>query len=105
LYDVSVNQSLTIIEGSSLSVENLAETSFNVYPNPSDNGKYQIKLYSFDRSEPYYISVFDTLGRKLISRKINSIEDEINISNYKAGIYFLKVSSGERSVIKKLMKN
>ena len=105
LYDVSVNQSLTIIEGSSLSVEDLAETSFNIYPNPSDNGKYQIKLYSFDRSEPYYISVFDTLGRKLISRKINSIEDEINISNYKAGIYFLKVSSGERSVIKKLMKN
>jgi hypothetical protein len=105
LYNVSVNQSLTIIEGSSLFVEAFTESSFNIYPNPSDNGKYQIKLSLFDRSEAYDLTLFDALGRKLISRKLNSIEEEVDISNYKTGIYFLQLSSEKKSVIKKLIKN
>jgi hypothetical protein len=105
LYDVTVNQSLTVIEGSSLSVVNFNETNFNIYPNPSSNGKYQLQFSLFDRSDGYNLTVFDALGRKLISRKMNSNENEIDISNYKTGIYFLQISSGDKSIVKKLIRN
>ena len=105
LYDVPVNQSLTIAEGSTLSIDNFSTDIFKIYPNPSNNGKFQINLYNFNRSEVYTISLHDTLGRELFSRELNSLEDEIDVSNYNSGIYFLKINNGENSTIKRLIYN
>jgi hypothetical protein len=72
----------------------LHETDFSVHPNPS-NGKFRIgNIASMTE-----IKVFDINGKQIyIDRKGNK---DIDLSNEKAGIYFVEVSvNGDKSVRK-----
>ncbi len=107
LYDVAVNQSLTIVEGSSLSIDKYSlESNIKLYPNPSSNGLFQLKLNLDDYlNEEYSYKVLDALGRELLTEKIMVDEIQIDLSKYNSGIYFVKVTNGQNSVSKKLIKN
>lgn len=104
-YNVNVNQSLTITEGSSLSIENYSTDLFQIYPNPSTSGIFQLKMINQSNLDETKISIFDSLGKKIVTKKLNSTFDFIDISNYKSGVYFIKVTNNSKTTIKKLIKN
>jgi len=76
--------------------------TFNFYPNPAKN------LLRIDISQlledSYELSINDLLGNRLLERKINKGNSEIDISNLSNGIYFVKIESANYSATKKLIK-
>lgn len=72
-------------------------SSFNLFPNPSN--KY-IKIDTHYLS--YNIQIFDELGKDIRSIEINN--NIINIKNLPKGIYFLKLNSEEKTFSKKFIK-
>lgn len=72
----------------------------SVYPNPS-NG-----IYNLTSSKMKEYMIFDQLGRKVISKKVNSADEMINITGYGSGMYYLIVqyqdgTSGKQKLFKK----
>jgi hypothetical protein len=80
--------------------------NIHVYPNPCYDRLF-IKL----EKEPLtniIVEIFDFAGKSLIIRKyfeINNKEIQININNFPAGIYFLKINNEDISEIYKIIKN
>ena len=78
--------------------DNIELENFIIYPNPT-NGLLQIKT----EQEISSIEVLDVFGRRMLySEKIQS---EINISDFKNGIYFVRLSDSKGNyVVKKIVK-
>lgn len=83
-------------------IEGIKENNkISVYPNPS-NGIYY--LSSSSKMKEYMI--FDQLGRKVISKKVNSADEMINITGYGSGMYYLIIqyqdgTYGKQKLLKK----
>ena len=79
--------------------ENILKTSFSVYPNPS-NGVFTV---SSDEANTYTVEVINILGEIVSVKTIEGIINEtFNISNYNAGLYFVKLSNESSENIKKI---
>ena len=101
-FNVAVNQSLTIIEGSSLGVDQYAlENLINVYPNPSKTGVFELSLLNLNQN--YEITVFNVLGKIILEKEINETDSKVDLKNYNKGIYFLRIQTTNQSIIKKLI--
>lgn len=79
-----------------LSTEEFSFQDLAIYPNPATD---IIKVNSTQLISK--IEIYNSLGAL-----INQVSDvnEINVSNYDSGIYFLRISSNLRSVTKKIIK-
>jgi hypothetical protein len=88
LYNVTPNQLMNIVEGSSpLSTEEFeAENEIQVYPNPT-TGKFKVH---FNTNENYEYLLFDSKGMLVKKGQINQ-QKSINISNLSSGYYVLKI--------------
>jgi PKD repeat protein len=78
--------------------------SLNIYPNPF-NKHTLIKLYMSEKSQ-VKIELINTLGkviRKMTDTELSSGEHKLEISDIAAGIYYLKVTSGESTRTFKLI--
>lgn len=71
-----------------------------LFPNPAEN---EVNLKTADNSKIRQIQVYDLTGRlnEIILR--NSEEIQINLVNYKSGIYILKIKTDKNAVSKKLI--
>ena len=76
--------------------KNELSNSINVYPNPATNILNLESKLPLDKVE-----LFNLIGAKVMSKQNNL--SKIDISNFDAGIYLLKLSSGKDNVIKKLV--
>ncbi len=79
--------------------------SVSIYPNPASN-QTRIVFKSFDKSDVYY-AVYDLTGNKVIEQKVDNrsfVNDEItiNTSELNEGIYFVKISTVNQEVTRKL---
>ena len=72
------------------------EKSYKIYPNPTSG---IINLYGIDKE--LQVVVFDVLGKEIL--KINAI-DNIDISGFENGIYFLKLIDGINITTHKIIK-
>jgi uncharacterized repeat protein (TIGR01451 family) len=81
---------------STLSNENFTFNNFKSFPNPVKNS-----LTISNASPIETIEISSILGQKMISKKINDIQTEIDLSQLSNGIYFVKVTSqGNEKTIK-----
>lgn len=83
--------------GELLDIENFNEVSFNIYPNPASN-IITIKGVSVDTQ----VEIYDTIGRKVLSSKINANNSTIEVSELK-GIYMVNIFSQEKKRTKILV--
>jgi len=74
-----------------------------VYPNPT-SGELRITNYELRIKR---VEVFDVLGRNILTSfvSLTSTETTINISHLQAGIYFIKIHTNDKIVVKKVLKN
>ncbi|HNQ67233.1 MAG TPA: PKD domain-containing protein [Bacteroidales bacterium] len=81
----------------------IAETSVNVYPNPS-TGFVTIQLTD-ESIHSFSVEIYDALGRKIINGNsgIGSNEYVTDLSAYPEGLYIIRINSGERIINKKLL--
>lgn len=75
---------------------NFNETSFQLFPNPTNNS-VSIK---FNDSKDHIIEIYDLIGNRILSSQIHD-EGKINLSNFSQGLYFVNCDGKS---IKKLIK-
>ncbi|QMU64930.1 MAG: T9SS type A sorting domain-containing protein [Flavobacteriaceae bacterium] len=83
-----------------LSTEDVfARSNFNLYPNPVNDFVQISTDVQIDSVE-----VFNLIGKKVFSAS-GLINDRVNVSSLSTGIYILKITSGNSSIAKKIIKN
>lgn len=87
-YNVSANQTLNIIEGSSLSVPEFDEAIvLSFFPNPVKNGLHLNAQISMEE-----IRVYNMLGQLVLSSEPNSYDYEVDLSDLEEGPYMVKIA-------------
>jgi len=81
-----------------LSVNEIDSNSFRVYPNPTNIGFVNISSKS---SKVINVKVFDILGKQVLEGTVKN--NQLNVSNFNAGMYILKLSQNNAPVSKKLV--
>jgi endonuclease I/chitodextrinase len=86
---------------STLSIEN--ETileSFKMYPNPLKGNNLFIRT-----GQNSTIKIYNVLGKLILSDIVNSNKNKVDVSSLQKGIYLIKVTSGNSTTTKKLIKS
>jgi len=73
-----------------------------VYPNPATDF---VTISIKDRNKNHTISIFDPLGREVLKKEIVSGKQDLKLSveQFTTGTYFVKISSENASITKKLI--
>ncbi|SHH76933.1 FG-GAP-like repeat-containing protein [Winogradskyella jejuensis] len=87
LYNVSVNQKLSVVEGTALSTYDFDDVSLSYYPNPVKN-----TLTINAQQNVENITMYNMLGQEVIRSFPNSVDTEVDMSSLFPGTYFVKVS-------------
>ncbi|MUU77027.1 T9SS type A sorting domain-containing protein [Winogradskyella endarachnes] len=102
--DFGSGESVTFKVEDALSVNQFdMESLISVYPNPI-NDIINVELTNLNTEVNY--SIFNTLGQEIVKGELDSnVVNQINVSSYQSGVYFVKLSSGTNTVTKKIIKN
>lgn len=87
-----------------LSSAEFEHNNFLIYPNPSTD-VFNIKIGDI---QPKNLEVTDVSGKIIFSKKEfdnSGNEIQINLTNVAKGVYFIKLSTDNKSVVKKIVKN
>ena len=95
LNNVNVNESLTVIEGQTLSVQSSEINQISVFPNP---GVDFIEIKSNNNLEKAIISIFDINGRRVINYKNVANKNLVDISKLSVGEYILRIISSNGNI-------
>ena len=94
----SVTKTFNVID-CTFANENFTFNNFKSFPNPVKN------LLTISNASPIEtIEISSILGQKMISKKINDIQTEIDLSQLSNGIYFVKVKSQGNDKTIKIVK-
>jgi hypothetical protein len=78
------------------------KNNINVYPNPSD-GAFTIRQPADGTLQPS-IYIYNNLGKLVYKKeKVTQGSEQIDLSAYSKGIYFIKMQDGEKSYSKKMI--
>jgi hypothetical protein len=83
-------------------INHFTSANFEIYPNPTtsvftiESGKLKIEN----------VEIFDVYGRKLLSHTAHRTPHTVlNVSHLQSGIYFIRITTSNNVVIKKIIKN
>ena len=87
LNNVAANQTLTIIEGSTLSTNDFDEiTKLSIHPNPT-HGIVAINNLNSD----LHLTIYNILGKQLAKKTITTTKNKVDISKYSKGVYLFSL--------------
>jgi hypothetical protein len=89
------------IDGSPLSIDKNNLNTIGMYPNPVSKSTQYINIES-NSSLPISITIYSIVGRQIDKQIITN--NLVNVSQLQAGVYLMKISQGERTVSKKVVK-
>lgn len=99
---VTANVSVALVSGISYSPSEVIQ----VYPNPISN--YAFVQYASAANEQLNISIYNTEGKQLRSEiwltTTGNNNHALNLSSYAAGVYIVKLTSADKSVFTRLVK-
>jgi hypothetical protein len=86
----------------------IKETDFGaalqVFPNPTKD-MFEI-TFPKNLSGDYSIEVYNTIGERIFTRSIsNKYAATIDIAGYAAGVYYVQLTNGNQTAVKKIIKN
>lgn len=80
-----------------LNINSFELKTFKIYPNPIKD-----KLFIQGFSNPTKISIYNVLGKLVLSKTISS---EIDVNNLQSGIYIIKIFYNQKEIVRKFIKN
>lgn len=83
-----------------LSTNDFTLNDVKMYPNPVKNTLY----FDLNSQEKTIIEVYSVLGKKVISKTLIG-SNYINTTNLSQGIYIVRITQGNKTISKKLIKN
>lgn len=98
-YDaIRVADNWAYVTSATLGLKQNAISGLNMYPNPVSNGNLYITSNSNSAKS---ITIFDVLGKQVI--KTSSINNTVNVSSLKSGIYIVKITEEGKTAARKLI--
>lgn len=82
-----------------ISVDETNEVAFNVYPNPSTG---LVKVVTNNNGYEQNISIKNILGQEVMNMVSTNETEDLDMTSYRKGIYFLTVTNGDSQVTKKV---
>ena len=82
-----------------LATENFALNNLSFFPNPVKNSLSISNTSTIDT-----IEITSIVGQKMMVKKINDLQTEIDLSSFSNGVYFVKVTSEEQEKTLKIVK-
>jgi hypothetical protein len=73
-----------------------SKTIFNIYPNPANS----ILNITSEIAEPATIEIYNLNGSKILKQRMTEPHHSINISDFTAGVYFIKIDNSVKKFIK-----
>jgi subtilisin-like proprotein convertase family protein len=98
-----VSFGISICKVSPLGVNENAFAEAKIYPNPT-NGRLNIDLGTSIDGETT-LSLYDIQGRQMMTKKMNSTSDVLNVQNFQNGVYLLSVENGNKKMTRKVVLN
>lgn len=96
--EIRVGATWADVTPQAMAATNLSEIAgLNVYPNPVTNG---ILFINSNASSNKNVAIFDLLGKKVLQ---TITTNEVNVSNLKSGVYFVKITEDGKSATRKLV--
>ena len=76
----------------------------NVYPNPVSK-EIWVDIPN-RKEEEIYIEIYNILGKRILVKQANGLKNNLNISNWRNGVYIMKISSNttNKTVTKQIIK-
>ena len=74
--------------------------NFNLSPNPAHDN-FTLTLNQAPSNAT--IQIFNTVGKIIYNKALNKKQETINSVQFSSGVYFVRVSNGEKQFIKKLI--
>ncbi|WP_317898104.1 T9SS type A sorting domain-containing protein [Aurantibacillus circumpalustris] len=90
--------SVTVLKCTSINEENLNNSHLKIYPNPFETE------FFIETEEELEIIIFDHIGCKILSQKLNKGKNAINVSSLNSGVYLFQTSGKNIRQINKLIK-
>ena len=73
---------------------------FTIYPNPSD----KLLFIKTDHPDHYSIAINSLNGQLIFSAKMEGPSQQINLSTFAKGVYFITIKSGDFVTTRKIIK-
>jgi len=84
----------------------MLSATIGIYPNPMDQ-KFTLKIQSVKKGS-FDLRLIDLSGKVLQSKKIEltegSIEQDIDVSDLKSGIYLVEITLGQERIIRRIVR-
>lgn len=93
----NINEFQITLQDATLSTNNFDIEDFKVFPNPVSN----ILQVSINDDFEFELEVYSALGERVLSSKSNKVD----LSSLSSGIYYLFISSDNKRVFRKIIKN
>jgi len=83
------------------------ENLISVFPNPT-SGTFSLDVKSTGKNSNNWLTIYSVVGKVVIKKNIENTSgnftDQIDLSSYPNGLYFIEVDLGSKKVISKLIK-
>jgi len=81
------------------------ESGFKIFPNPT-TGKFTLELQGEIQAGNVSVELYGILGEKMMTTSLNGkSRHEFSLSGKPAGVYFIRIITGNKSEIVKVLKN
>jgi len=86
-----------------LAVNEIKQNNLNIsiYPNPAND---KIFIETYNQKESLNLKIFTTTGQVVLTKKITNAVEQIDLSGFSAGIYFVKIQSDNKMIVQKIIK-
>jgi len=74
-------------------------TEIRIYPNPCNN-----KIKILNNSKINNVLIYNNLGKVIFYKNFNTNNISINTNKFKQGIYFIKITTQNKTIVKKIIK-
>jgi hypothetical protein len=89
------------VDGTTLSLNDNNLNTIGIYPNPISKSVQYLNIQS-KSSLPINVIIYNVVGRQV--DKQNIANNLLNVSKLSAGMYLVKISQGDRTITKKIIK-
>lgn len=83
-----------------LSIEELkSNIQITIYPNPSSDKIF----FEWESSNDLLIKIYNAIGQHIFTTKLSKKNNDINVSNFSNGLYFINVTDGNNTFVEKII--
>ncbi len=95
---------IIIVQNTTSTEPNPFSANMSIYPNPS-SGKFQLVMANSEISKNYDLDVYDLQGKRVYAKSRSELQslNEIDLSNFEKGIYFVKLRDGIKIYSRKIV--